>query len=147
MFKKPAAIAIFAAAVCGVHANSLAASPGETVAAFHQALAGGDRDKALSFMSPQVAIYESGYVERSRDEYAGYHLGSDMDFVRNASRKVVRQSERIDGKLAVVWEETETTGTWKDKPLHVLGTETAVLEKTGDSWKIVHVHWSSRKAK
>lgn len=60
MFKKSLAIAMLAATVWGVHASSLAASPRETVAAFHQALASGDRDKALSFMSPQVAIYESG---------------------------------------------------------------------------------------
>jgi ketosteroid isomerase-like protein len=31
------------------------------------------------------------------------------------------------------------------KPVHALGTGTMVLEKRGDGWAIVHVHWSSRK--
>jgi len=35
----------------------------------------------------------------------------------------------------------------RGKPVHVFGTGTAVLEKKGDTWAIVHVHWSSRKAK
>jgi len=46
-----------------------------------------------------------------------------------------------------VWQETETTGTLRGKPVHVLGTETAVLQKKDGAWSIVHVHWSSRKAK
>jgi ketosteroid isomerase-like protein len=70
-----------------------------------------------------------------------------MEFAKNSTRKVLKQTERIDGNTAVVWEETETTGTSKGKPVHVFGTGTAVLEKKGDIWSIVHVHWSSRKAK
>ncbi len=42
--------------------------------------------------------------------------------------------------------ETETTGSYKDAEVHVFGLETAVLEKLGDGWQIVHLHWSSRKA-
>ncbi|MDB5749543.1 MAG: hypothetical protein JWP72_4391 [Massilia sp.] len=138
---------LLATALFAASANSLAASPKETLAAFHDALASGDKAKAISLLAPGVAIYEAGYVERSRDEYAGHHLGGDMEFAKNATRKVLKQTERIDGKTAIVWEETETTGTARGKPVHVFGTETAVLEKNGDNWTIVHVHWSSRKAK
>ena len=70
-----------------------------------------------------------------------------MEFAKNATRKVLSQTERIDGRKAIVWEETETTGTARGKPVHAFGTETAVLEQNGDYWTIVHVHWSSRKAK
>ena len=138
---------LLATALFATSAGSLAASPKETLAAFHAALASGDKAKATSLLAPEVAIYEAGHVERSRDEYAGHHLGGDMEFAKNASRKVLKQTERIDGKTAIVWEETETTGTARGKPVHVFGTETAVLEKNGDNWTIVHVHWSSRKAK
>ncbi|MCC2973796.1 DUF4440 domain-containing protein [Massilia sp. IC2-476] len=126
---------------------TLAATPKETLEAFHQALASGDKARALALLSPEVAIHESGYVERSRDEYASHHLGGDMEFARTTSRKLLKQTERIDGNTAVVWEETETTGTSRGKPVHLFGTGTAVLEKKGDGWAIVHVHWSSRKAK
>ncbi len=128
-------------------ASSLAASPKETLAAFHDALTSGDKTKAASLLAPDIAIYESGYVERSRDEYASHHLGGDIEFAKNSTRKVLKQTERIDGKTAVVWEESETTGVSRGKPVHVFGTGTAVLEKNGDNWSIVHVHWSSRKAK
>ncbi|WP_431476999.1 hypothetical protein [Massilia eburnea] len=54
--------------------------------------------------------------------------------------------ERRDGATAIVMRETETTGSYKDAEVHVFGLETAVLEKLGDGWQIVHLHWSSRKA-
>ena len=134
-------------ALLGASASSLAASPKETLEAFHQALTSGDKAKAASLLAPDITIYESGYVERSREEYASHHLGGDIEFAKNSTRKVLKQTERIDGKTAVVWEESETTGVSRGKPVHVFGTGTAVLEKNGDNWSIVHVHWSSRKAK
>lgn len=135
------------AVLFAVSSASLAASPKEALESFHAALTSRDKAKVLSFLSPDIAIYESGYVERSRDEYAHHHLGGDMEFAKNSTRKVLKQTERIDGNTAVVWEETETTGTSRGKPVHVFGTGTALLEKKGDGWAIVHVHWSSRKAK
>lgn len=151
MSRKPStvrpALAILALGIAAAPGSSLAASPTHTVAAFHGALAAGRQDEALALLSPAVAIYEAGHVERSREEYAARHLGSDMAFAQGATRKVLKQGERIDGNTAIVWEETETTGSAGGKPVHVYGTETAVLEKKGDGWTILHVHWSSRKAK
>ncbi len=127
--------------------HALAAGPLDTVAAFHAALSNGDKGAAAQLLSPDVLIFESGFVERSRDEYARHHLDGDIAFSSKATRKVVRQGEKIDGKYAFVWQETETTASSKGKPAHLFGTETAVLEKNGEQWSIVHVHWSSRKMK
>jgi len=129
-----------------VHAVT-AAAPRDSLAAFHAALAAGHKTTALELLAPKVAIYESGYVEASRDEYASHHLGSDIDFAKASTRKVLRHSEKIDGNTAIIWEETETTGTFGGAPVHSFDTETAVLEKRGGQWLITHVHWSSRKAK
>lgn len=128
-------------------AHAWAAGPREAVDAFHAALTNGDKAAAIDLLSADVLIFESGFVERSRAEYASHHLDGDIAFSKTASRKVLRQGERTEGKTAIVWQETETIGSSKGKEVHVLGTETAVLEKSGDKWKIVHVHWSSRKAK
>lgn len=147
MIKKTIPAFLLTAALFAVSATSLAASPKETLSAFHDALTSGDKAKALSLLAPDIAIYESGYVERSRDEYAHHHLGGDMEFSKNSTRKVLKQTERIDGNTAVVWEESETTGSSRGKPVHLFGTGTAVLARHGDGWSIVHVHWSSRKAK
>lgn len=124
-----------------------AASPTEVVGEYHAALAGGNAAKALSLLSPAVRIYESGHVEQSKDEYAGHHLPADMAFAKTVSRKVMKGSERIAGDLAVVMQETDTQGTHNGAPVHMAGTETAVLEKKGEGWVITHFHWSSRKAK
>lgn len=124
-----------------------AADAKDALASFHAALAAGDKAKALDLMAPDVAIYESGFVERSRAEYASHHLADDMAFAKTATRKVIKQSERIAGNVAIIFEETETTGTSRGKDVHSYGTETAILEKKGDTWSITHVHWSSRQAK
>ncbi len=126
---------------------SYAGEPQDTVAAFHAALASGDQAKASAQLAPDITIYESGYVEHSRDEYVGHHLPEDIKFSKLATRKVLQHSERRDGKLAVIWEETETLATIKGKKLRFLNTETTILEKNGEDWAIVHMHWSSRKPK
>lgn len=133
--------------VMAISAPVLAASPTETLTQFHEALATGKSEQASALLSPAIQIYESGYVERSRDEYVGHHLKSDIDFAKATKNKILKQSERVDGKLAVVMQESETTGSYKGKPVHLFGTETALLEQQGDNWVIVHIHWSSRKAK
>jgi len=138
-------VSIAAMALLG--GGAFAATPGATVSAFHAAVASGDKSKALALISPTIVIYESGYVERSREEYANHHLASDMEFSKAVTRKVLKHTERVDGNIATVLEETETTGDFKGKPVHSFGVETALLEKKGDEWVIVHVHWSSRKAK
>lgn len=130
-----------------ITAPAWADGPREAVDAFHAALTSGDKAAAVELLAPDVLIFESGYVERSRAEYASHHLDGDIAFSKTASRTVLRRGERIDGKTAVTWQETETKGNSKGKEVHVLGTETAVLERKGDKWVIVHVHWSSRKAK
>jgi ketosteroid isomerase-like protein len=94
-----------------------------------------------------VQIFESGYAEKSKDEYAGHHLPADMAFAKTVSRRVLKGSERIAGDQAVVMQETDTQGTHNGAAVHMIGTETAVLEKKGDGWVITHFHWSSRKVK
>lgn len=145
MKTKPLLILAVTVASITAAAASAASSPKDALASFHAALVAGDKARVLELMAPDVAIYESGRVERSRDEYASHHLGGDMEFAKTATRKVLRQSERADGNMAVIWQETETSGTSRGKPIHVFGTETALLEKNEGAWRIVHVHWSSRK--
>ncbi|MBK7686879.1 MAG: nuclear transport factor 2 family protein [Rhodocyclaceae bacterium] len=126
---------------------SYANEPSEVTTAFHAALVKGDAAAASALLAPDITIYESGYVERSRAEYAGHHLPEDIAFAKKSTRRVLQHTERKDGNLAVIWEETETKATLKGKQVTIFGTETTLLQKTGDAWSIVHVHWSSRKSK
>lgn len=134
-------------ALCAISALALAKEPKDTLAAFHAALKDGDQAKASEFLAPDVTIYESGFAENSRAEYAGHHLPEDIKFSKIATRKLLRQTERSDGNLAVIWEETETSAELKGKQVRYFGTETTLLQKIGENWHILHMHWSSRKAK
>lgn len=138
---------LFAIAISVVSVQAIAVTPLETVAAFHEALSTGKTEAATVLLSPTIQIFESGHVERSRDEYAGHHLPGDIAFAKATSQTVLRQNERVEGNIAVVTRETEIKGTFKGTNVHSFGTETAVLHKQGDKWLITHVHWSSRKAK
>ena len=125
---------------------SFAATPGDTLNAFYQALASGDRAGASAQLSPDVTIYESGHVERSRAEYLDHHLAGDIAFAKVTQRKLLKTSQTGNAKLAVIWEETETTGQYGGKDVHLLGTGSILLEKKANAWLITHIHWSSRKA-
>ena len=67
-------------------ASSYAASPQETLASFYAALVAGDTGKASELLSPEVLIYESGYVERSRAEYVGHHMAGDMTYAKTTKK-------------------------------------------------------------
>ena len=147
MIPKLPFVVLFAALSFLISFSAFATEPKEIVAQFHAALAAGDKAKVAEVMAPGVAIYESGFVEASRNEYANHHLGDDIAFAKTTTRKVLKQSERVEGNLAVVLQETETTGAARGKVVHAFGTETSILEKKPEGWVITHVHWSSRKAK
>ena len=113
----------------------------------HRAIVKADRAAAASLLAAGVQIFESGFVERSRDEYLSHHFEADAKFAKTVRRKVTRHSEQIAGNMALILEETEANGSYDGKPLELIGTETAVLRLNGGNWQIVHIHWSSRKPK
>jgi len=130
---------------------ALAASPPAAAEAeialdgFHAALAAGDRDAALAKLDPAVVIFEAGGAELSRDEYASHHLAGDMEFL--AATTTERVDRRSGASCDLVWvlTRTKTTGTWEGKDVASRGTETALLARGPDGWKIVHLHWSSHR--
>ncbi len=99
-------------------------------------------------LSPTTSRYiESGFVERSRDEYMSHHFDEDAKFAKTVTRKVLKHEEKIAESMALIMEETETSGSYEGKPVKLIGTETAVLRLNAGNWQIVHIHWSSRKPK
>jgi ketosteroid isomerase-like protein len=84
-------------------------------------------------------------VERSRDEYLSHHFEADAKFAQTVKRKVVWRSEQMAGDTALLLAETESSGSFKGKPIKLFGLETIVLRHVDGEWNIVHIHWSSRK--
>ena len=121
-----------------------AAGAALAVDAFHAALKSGDTAAALALMAADVMIFEEGYVERSREEYASHHLASDAAFAAASESMVERRSGWADGDIAWVTSEGRTTGQFNNRPVDRLTTETMVLKRHPDGWRIHHIHWSSR---
>ena len=113
------------------------------VDAFHDALRRGDTEAALSYLAENALIYESGGVERGRQEYAAHHLGADAAFAQAVPGTVTRRAGEAVGNIAWIATEGRTTGTYKDKAVDRVTSETMVLRRQGKTWKIVHIHWSS----
>ena len=113
------------------------------VDAFHAALGRGDTKAALSYLADNALIYESGGVERGRQEYASHHLGADSAFSQAVPGTVTRRGGEAVGSFAWIATEGRTTGTYKDKAIDRITTETMVLRRAGGAWKIAHIHWSS----
>ena len=121
--------------------------PGNVWDTFHLAVASSDRAAATSLLAADVQIFESGFVERSRDEYLNHHFEADAKFAKAVTRRVTKRSEQTAGNMVLLLEETETSGSYEGQPVRLIGTETAVLRLEGGNWRIVHIHWSSRKPK
>ena len=114
------------------------------VDAFHAALKAGDTAGALALLAPDVMIFEEGGAERSREEYASHHLGSDAAFAAASEATVARRSGWADGDVAWITSEGRTTGQFNGRAVDRLTTETMLLKRHSDGWRIHHIHWSSR---
>jgi ketosteroid isomerase-like protein len=113
------------------------------VDAFHAALRRGDTKAALSHLAENALIFESGGVERGRQEYASHHLGADSAFAQAVPGTVTKRAGEAVGNVAWIATEGRTRGTYKDKAIDRITTETMVLRRIGSAWKIAHIHWSS----
>lgn len=114
------------------------------VDAFGTALVAGDLGKAKLLLDPRVIVLEAGGAQRSREEYMSDHAVADARFLRGAHVQVTRRIARTGGDMA--WVATESTiHAHGDKPASSLSTETMVLERKGNAWRIVQIHWSSQE--
>jgi ketosteroid isomerase-like protein len=120
---------------------------GATVNAFRAALSSGDKATVMTLLASDVLIFESGGAERSRDEYESHHLPADMAFLQEMSTTVTQQRDYQSADFALVVTESRTRGMYQNEEIDLAGTETMMLEKRDDEWKIVHIHWSSRPVK
>ena len=118
----------------------------EIVDQFGKALASGDLKTVGDLLDPAVLILESGGAEHSRDEYLGGHGKSDAAFLKGAHITLKRRTASASGDFAWVGSESEIHAMKGKEMLMIASTETMVLRKTDQGWKIAHIHWSSRRA-
>jgi ketosteroid isomerase-like protein len=134
-------------AASGAHINVSAAAKDAVAAVdrFSAAMSEGDLTKAGKELDPNVLILESGGAEHSAAEYLGGHAKSDAEFLKSAHQQLRRRSAHASGDFAWVASESELHLQKDGKPVTILSTETMLLQRRASAWKIVHIHWSSRK--
>ena len=138
------------AMVGGASAQPLAPQANDSAAvtsvvhAFHQALSGGDGDTALGYLAEDVLVLESGGLE-NREEYQSHHLPGDMAFASAVERISTLATVQVVGDVAWVVATSTTQGTFRDREINSRGAELMVLRREGDTWRIVAIHWSSRR--
>ncbi len=116
----------------------------ETVDRFSAALKAGDLKTVESLLDAEVLIIESGGAERSRQEYLSHHASSDAKFLKDAHVQLLHRTAKRGGDLVWVGSESEIHMQKDGKPFTLLSAESMVLKEVGGSWRIVHIHWSSR---
>lgn len=118
-------------------------TPSDTVDAFHKALRQGDGKAALAFMARDVSVFEQGFEETTRDGWGANQLPDANKFAKATERRVLRKESGQDTNSGWVISTTLTSGDFDGRKLELEGTETMLLRRDGDSWKIAHVHWSA----
>lgn len=117
----------------------------EVVEAFGRALAAADSAAALGQLHPDVVVYEGGHAE-TLEEYRSHHLGHDIAFLQATEHTTTGEHVTVSGDVALSLRESATRGRYRDREVNAVGTETLVLVRTPEGWKIRHIHWSSRNA-
>jgi hypothetical protein len=119
-------------------------TPAVVVARFHAALAAGDSAGASRLLDTAVVVLESGDLE-TRATYLRDHLPADIRFARSA--KSVRQVKGVEEHEGTAWvvSTSRATGKFEGRAVDSDGAELIVLRRVGQDWRIVAIHWSSRK--
>ncbi len=144
----------FAVSIVTVPAGWAAAPAGDAtpgpvtvVDAFHAALKSGDATGALKMLSVSVSIYEQGFVDQTRADYAGAHIAADSAFAQGTDLQLLeRRIIWLGDNAACVISKTRTQGNFQGHAINLVGTETVVLQRSGNSWSIEHIHWSAHPA-
>lgn len=148
-FSFPAAALESAATAAPTDASHPDASQRELLAvraAFSTALRAGDLATVERLLAPDALVLESGGAERSRAEYLEKHAGADAAFLAGATVEAISARVEVVGELAWIASESRIRYR-KDGVAKVLAsTETLVLRRTPEGWRIAHVHWSSSPA-
>lgn len=141
------AAAALAAPAGAALAPQFTPGPVAAVEAFHSALKGSDTAAALRLLSPAVTVYEQGFADQTRSDYAGAHLAADAAFAQGTQYQVIeRRIIWLGDNAACVISRTRTTGSFQGHAINLVGTETMVLERSGGAWSIDHIHWSAHPA-
>lgn len=113
--------------------------------ALKDALASRDEAAVRELLASDVLIFEGGGAERSLEEYAGHHMGADMQFLAAIDHELLERAVFQAGDMAAIASRSRLTGAYRGQSVDLTSSETLVLRRDDDgNWKISHIHWSSQ---
>lgn len=133
-------------AVAGVVCAQSVKLPADAVDGFHAALKRKDTGGALSHLDRGLVVFEFGKMDATIEAYALSHLPGDIDMAAVTEWNL--QARRLGGGGDERWvlSTYHVTGKRPDgQPIDQMMMETAIVRRVGDSFRIVHLHWSSDK--
>lgn len=133
----------------GASADDAPGKPEEIAAAYLTAIEARDLDAAGALVAPDSIIFETGGVEGTWQHYREHHLGPEIDgiteFTIDSTNEPELTSSR-DGSLAVItWPIKYTISLKDERVIESRGTVTFVLAPDEATYRIRHLHWSSRR--
>jgi len=134
-------------ALAGAAWAQTAKLPADAVDGFRAALKRKDTGGALSYLDRSLVVFEFGVVDPTVEAYALGHLPGDIDMA--AVSDWTLQARRVGGSGNERWvlSTYRVTGKLPDgKAIDQVMLETAIVRRVGESFRIVHLHWSSDKS-
>ena len=128
--------------VGALHSTADSAAAAAVVTSFHNALANSDSAVVLALLSLDATILESGEVE-TRNEYRSHHLAADIAFTKALPGTSGPLQVYVNGSTAWTIRTTLTQGDYKGRSINSAGVESMVLTRSGGTWQIRSIHWSS----
>ena len=90
-----------------------------------------------------VTVFESGYANYGWADYRDHHLKPEIDEMKNVKYTLSDIKTRVSGNTAWATFKYALSADLKERHVDANGLGTAVLEKRGKDWKIVHWHTSA----
>lgn len=94
-----------------------------------------------------VTVFESGYANYGWADYRDHHLKPEIDEMKNVKYQLSDIKTRVSGNTAWATFKYALSADLKERRVDANGLGTAVLEKHGSAWKIVHWHTSAPRSK
>lgn len=114
-----------------------------TVERFHKAVVAGDSAVALSLLTADAVVLESGGME-TREEFRSHHLPADIAFAQAVKSERGPMRVVVRGDAAWATSTSTATGEYRGRQVNSSGAELMVLARTPQGWRIAAIHWSSR---
>lgn len=126
------------------HPSAVLLDPALVADALHDALNAGDGEAVSKLLAEDVMILESGHAQKSKAEYMGGHMKSDMAFLPYVVSTIVDRKVSQAGNLAWVITHSRMKGNYKGQAIDSASREMLVMKHNGHDWQITLIHWGDK---